>query len=188
MVVVTGLGVVVVDLAVVVVGAAVVVRLVVVVGLVVAVVVVGAAVVVRLVVVVDLVDADIVGLAVVVVVTGSGRTTNLPALCSCTAFTSFKASLTPMMTSLECFLGLWKILLGDRNRGPKKSSALRSCLTGIFSMAGLTWAGAGAGAGGLTGAGAEAVLAPSGSGRTPNLTVGWGGAGLKDVKADPAED
>lgn len=182
MVVVTGLGVVVVDLAVVVVGAAVVVRLVVVVGLVVAVVVVGAAVVVRLVV------ADIVGLAVVVVVTGSGRTTNLPALCSCTAFTSFKASLTPMMTSLECFLGLWKILLGDRNRGPKKSSALRSCLTGIFSMAGLTWAGAGAGAGGLTGAGAEAVLAPSGSGRTPNLTVGWGGAGLKDVKADPAED
>ena len=88
MVVVTGLGVVVVDLAVVVVGAAVVVRLVVVVGLVVAVVVVGAAVVVRLVVVVDLVDADIVGLAVVVVVTGSGRTTNLPALCSCTAFTS----------------------------------------------------------------------------------------------------
>jgi len=182
-VVVTGLGVVVVDLAVVVVGAAVVVRLVVVVGLVV--VVVGAAVVVRL-VVVDLVVAVGVGLAVVVVVTGSGRTTNLPPLCSCTAFTSFKASLTPMMTSLECFLGLWKILLGDRNRGPKKSSALRSCLTGIFSMAGLTWAGAGAGV--LTGAGAEAVLASSGSGRTPNLTVGWGGAGLKDVKADPAED
>lgn len=182
MVVVTGLGVVVVDLAVVVVGAAVVVRLVVVVGLVV--VVVGAAVVVRLVVVVvDLVVAVVVGLAVVVVVTGSGRTTNLPPLCSCTAFTSFKASLTPMMTSLECFSGLWKILFGDRNRGPKKSSALRSCLTGIFSMAGLTWAGAGAAV--LTGT--EAVLASSGSGRTPNLTVGWGGAGLKDVKADPAE-
>lgn len=168
MVVVTGL-------AVVVVGLAVVVVLTVVVAL--------AVVVVRLVVVVE-------GLAVVVVVTtfvvvtGSGRTTNLPALCSCTAFTSFKASFTPMIISLECFLGLWKILLGDRNKGPKKSSALRSCLTGIFSIAGLAGAGVGAGAGVVTGAGAVEEAA-SGSGRTPNLTVGWGGAGLKDVKDDP---
>lgn len=183
MVVVTGLAVVVVGLAVVVVLTVVVVLAVVVVLLV---VVVGlAVVVVRLVVVV-------VGLAVVVVVTtfvvvtGSGRTTNLPALCSCTAFTSFKASFTPMIISLECFLGLWKILLGERNRGPKKSSALRSCLTGIFSMAGLAGAGPGAGAGVVTGAGAEEEEgATSGSGRTPNLTVGWGGAGLKDVKDDP---
>ena len=137
-VVVTGAAVVVVGLAVVVVGLAVVV-----VGL--AVVVVGLAVVVDVTALAVVVDAEVTG-------TGSGRTTNFPVLGSCSASiislasitSAASASLTPMMISLVCFLGLWKILFGDRNRGPKKSSALRSCLTGIFwctfSMAGFAGA------------------------------------------------
>ena len=143
-VVVTGAAVVVVGLAVVVVGLAVVVA-----GL--AVVVVGLAVVVDVTALAVVVDAEVTG-------TGSGRTTNFPVLGSCSASiislasiisaasitSAASASLTPMMISLVCFLGLWKILFGDRNRGPKKSSALRSCLTGIFwctfSMAGFAGA------------------------------------------------